>query len=118
MTEISTCGRSLAQSGPLLAAAGNVQFLTRIGVVHYLMSNYFVTNWLPNIVCGLIFGAGGCLLSWWIGFRQSKIAQRTQATLLHLAAHREGHTVNLDERGESLGTLDRPIGRPRRDLSI
>ena len=63
------------------------------------MSNYFLTSWLLDIVCGLVFGAGGCLLSWWIGFRQSKIAQRMQANLLHLAAREHGHTA-LYERAD------------------
>jgi di/tricarboxylate transporter len=82
------------------------------------MSNYFLTRWLPNIACGLVFGAGGCLLSWWIGFRQSRIAQRTQANLLHLAAKEHGHTVNVDERGESLGTLDTRIEVPTGELTM
>ena len=59
------------------------------------MSNYFLTSWLPNIACGLVFGAGGCLL-----------------------AKEHGHTVNVDERRESLGTLDTRIEVSTDELTL
>ena len=66
---------------------------------------YFLQNWLPNIVCGLGFGALGYLL----GRRQSKTQERTLANLLQDLAQRTGQEVVRDGKGRITGVLNRTI---------
>ena len=38
----------------------------------------FVSNWVPNIVCGLL----GCLISFWLGYRYALVTERALTNVL------------------------------------